>query len=322
MKQNAILLASLIVLAAALAGVGVWIYVAQIAPKPGSIIQSVLLTEKQNQIEDETASWQTYKNEEYGFEIKYPPGWNVFNNILSFKPNLVFCPDNLTEFDNSEIGCKMENGGANSLKPTYENGMIYLYSYNTNQKNNSPNYYYLGAGGISHQNYYLFSENNKEIIEQMLSTFKFIESESSYDIFGGSEFSTIVKGYYQKKEDIVYGIGDGDGENEGIAYPRAYFVITEFEDLGFKNSIEQGIKRGNFYNRLEDNHYKFNMGFLDNNQKIECYNYKDTVTPCMNEATELKIRNSTSQTPARIKLFFGKHDNAVSNLAYKIELAD
>jgi len=30
-------------------------------------------------VEDETADWKTYRNGEYGFEIKYPPGWVLYN---------------------------------------------------------------------------------------------------------------------------------------------------------------------------------------------------------------------------------------------------
>ena len=30
--------------------------------------------------EDETASWKTYRNEEYGFEIKYPKDWYIYAN--------------------------------------------------------------------------------------------------------------------------------------------------------------------------------------------------------------------------------------------------
>jgi|SRR3989344_787409 len=32
--------------------------------------------------QDETANWKTYSNSQYGFEIKYPPGWN-FETIPS-----------------------------------------------------------------------------------------------------------------------------------------------------------------------------------------------------------------------------------------------
>lgn len=31
--------------------------------------------EIRKKIKDETAKWKTYRNEEYGFEIKYPKGW-------------------------------------------------------------------------------------------------------------------------------------------------------------------------------------------------------------------------------------------------------
>ncbi len=89
MEQSTILLPVLIFIAVILTSIGVWIYVAQIAqePVPIAVVQnnqkitkqaepSVTTQtepepEEQVQPEDETADWQTYRNDEYGFEFKY-----------------------------------------------------------------------------------------------------------------------------------------------------------------------------------------------------------------------------------------------------------
>lgn len=69
----------------------------------------------------ETAGWKIYKNEEYGFGIKYPKDWNYGPNILRNpqEPHMVFCPP---EFSNLESGrgCKwyiQSNGLLNTSSP-------------------------------------------------------------------------------------------------------------------------------------------------------------------------------------------------------------
>jgi len=129
----------------------------------------------EEKIIDETADWQTYRNEEYGFEIKYPKDWKVANNVLSFEPDLVFCPTVLATDPDPDVVCKMKEGGANTPKPVYENGMIYLFAYDTNPELNNPNYHYLGFGGRVPKYYYLFSEGNEAEVNQIISTFRFLE---------------------------------------------------------------------------------------------------------------------------------------------------
>jgi len=119
---------------------------------------------------NETANWKTYKNEEYGFEIKYPSGWSYGKNIFTNSSSWVFCPSNLKDSDLS-IVCKVKG----TPKPTYEDGMIFLFTYINDPKPNNPNYHYLGFNNGTY--FYLFNEsiNNSSIVNQMISTFKFLQ---------------------------------------------------------------------------------------------------------------------------------------------------
>jgi len=123
----------------------------------------------------EASDLEIYRNTEYGFEIKYPQDWKVAKNVLNFEPDLVFCPNILATNPDPEVICKIREGGANTPKPTYEDGMIYLFAYGTNPEPNNSNYHYLGFGGTIPKYYYLFSEGNETEVNQMLSTFRFLK---------------------------------------------------------------------------------------------------------------------------------------------------
>ena len=36
---------------------------------------------------DPTSNWRTYRNEEYGLEVKYPPVWSILKKPTSSRPN-------------------------------------------------------------------------------------------------------------------------------------------------------------------------------------------------------------------------------------------
>lgn len=64
--------------------------------------------QKSNQVVDETANWETYRNEEYGFEFKYPSSWQLYDAI-----------QNPTWFENSyKIRVNYRKNGTVS-SPTY-----------------------------------------------------------------------------------------------------------------------------------------------------------------------------------------------------------
>jgi len=64
-----------------------------VAPAPKVVQQPVPAPTVQQPAQsapvDETASWQTYKNDKFGYEVKYPQNWNykVENNLACFREN-------------------------------------------------------------------------------------------------------------------------------------------------------------------------------------------------------------------------------------------
>lgn len=86
----------IIIILAIIVGVGVLWY----AKRPEKPYQPVEVKKS------ETADWKTYKNEKYGFEIKYPKDWTikeeVKNNIGLIKEKYrldIFYPENITKAD-------------------------------------------------------------------------------------------------------------------------------------------------------------------------------------------------------------------------------
>jgi len=68
----------LIVLLAVIVG-GVVVYKYYLVPKEEPSAGKV-----PEEVQDETADWETYRNEKYGFEIKYPPDWKVVDGGVNY----------------------------------------------------------------------------------------------------------------------------------------------------------------------------------------------------------------------------------------------
>jgi hypothetical protein len=137
--------------------------------------------------------------------------------------------------------------------------------------------------------------------------------ENNYNIFGESKFDTIVKGYLEVKEKQVF----------DSTIPTAYFVITEFADNGFRESLEEGISQRNTVNMKENDMYKFNLGCFGDG-KIEGIEYEaDKVY--IDESTQEKIIGSSLNNQVSLVLSFGYHLGRgcdCCNLAHSVRISD
>jgi len=155
-------------------------------------------------VEDETASWKTYRNEEYGYEIRYPSEWIIIKEDPKF---VVFADEEETKIQKEKQAGEIRCSAGVWLYDNDEGLSLYDWVVN---KWGEPEKRYLGKiskveinnlEGIKYEfesmgleTNVLFSKNNKvidiqttfdgctdlqTIFNQMLSTFRFIEVDET-----------------------------------------------------------------------------------------------------------------------------------------------
>jgi len=168
---------------------------------------------------NETANWNIYQDEKYGFEIKYPQDWRGHINYFADEPSMIFCsPEFFSEnnegwltFSGSEKGCAsgrriwaqddgtilIEGIGKVSgeayakewkekLNKPIRN--IHLFIYSSEEETRTD--VYLGEKNGLH--YYLLAPPEYgEIFNKMFATFKFIEKEDGWTKSVTSEASGV-----------------------------------------------------------------------------------------------------------------------------------
>jgi len=144
--------------------------------------------------EPDNSTWQTYRNEEYGFEFRYPKDWEVFNKENYWGLGPISIPEDslLTIYivkELPEIGMgenphvevvTMTDTIFNNLPAklvSVRNSTVnqkISQSYNRIYVKNGNSYFSIGQPTINNSDF-PFDSSYNDIVKQILSTFKFVE---------------------------------------------------------------------------------------------------------------------------------------------------
>lgn len=216
--------------------------------------------EKPIDLADEMADWQTYKNEEYGFEIKYPEEWifeisseNVGKKIVFSSGIIINVPDPEVGYEAWSVASTEKNGFITKriLEPVKgsENlgGLIVAHW-------NKGGDYFENTGRLMLE-YEKKNDKRIAIFNQMLSTLKFIEGnkENSLEIYNGSKIK-MGRGFSFKYSTEIWDLEgidlkhkklDGCVFSPGVLSRNRLVNIISDEDITLNNYEARVVKIGN-----------------------------------------------------------------------------
>lgn len=188
----------IVVILAVIVGGGVLVWT-----KKQEVPSTGLPETEEKEVEDETADWKTYRNEWYGFEIKYPEDWIFNQDVMSFgfsSGKLINGSDEFScslnialatkgtnaeyinslpkeKWQRSEIDINRES----TIKLTSVDSPIKAYYFLENSGEYSFQIYHSTTRYITNQEGYrvalgfIYYQECMDIFNQMLSIFKFLE---------------------------------------------------------------------------------------------------------------------------------------------------
>jgi len=270
--------AVLIIAAIGLVSAGTYVYFTQSA--------------KQKIETDNTANWQTYRNAEWGIEIKYPLNWNLEGNEMHDPASTAYLgisrlenPKNLSFDEWWENGTNVA-GRATVLSSSEDmmiDGVKAKIAYMPEE-----NGWHVHIADNQNHIYSLITEGkvaDKQIFEKMLSTFKFINPRISMQV----STSDIANSQTYRNEEFGFEFGGSGFERSaaisqnkcGIAADDKCKVLVEFKSTTSKNETAKiivSVFSGNiadfiFYDQAGGSTYKF-----DNLKKQWFFNGNDRAT--------------------------------------------
>jgi len=131
------------------------------------------------EIEIDMSNWQTYRNEEYGFEFKYPGDWAI-DNLKSSEQTIVFNTQNNVPETRESISFQYSNKTLNEwLKEIDKKSIISTSELTINNKMakqvNTSEFGIIKIATINNNKFYIIETQGEILKNKILSTFKFLD---------------------------------------------------------------------------------------------------------------------------------------------------